>query len=62
MNMGKKMIIKTGANFCWMCSSLLASVVAIEFQIMEAYSSFDLINVRYNIYKEPRENKGKVIV
>jgi hypothetical protein len=45
-----------------MQSSLLASVVLIEFQTREAYLSFDLINVKYNIYKEPREEKEKVIV
>jgi hypothetical protein len=33
-----------------------------EFQTREAYLSFDLINVKYNIYKEPREEKEKVIV
>jgi hypothetical protein len=45
-----------------MRSSLLASVVVTEFQTTEAYSIFDLINVQYNIYKDPREDKGKVIV
>jgi hypothetical protein len=45
-----------------MRSSLLASVVVIEFQTTEAYSSLDLIKVQYNIYREPREEKGKVIV
>jgi hypothetical protein len=45
-----------------MRSSLLASVVVIEFQTTEAYSSFDLIKVQYSIYREPREEKGKVIV
>jgi hypothetical protein len=45
-----------------MRSSLLASVVVIKFQKKEAYSSFDLINVQYNIYKEIGEEKGKVIV
>jgi hypothetical protein len=44
-----------------MRSGLLASVVVTEFQTTEAYSSLDLINVQYNIYKEPMEEKGKVI-
>jgi hypothetical protein len=44
-----------------MRSSLLASVVVTEFHTTEAYSSLDLINVQYNIYKEPRQEKGKVI-
>jgi hypothetical protein len=43
-----------------MRSSLLASVVVTEFQTTEAYSSFDLIKVQYSIYREPREEKGKV--
>jgi hypothetical protein len=62
MNMREKTIAKRAAIFCWMCSSLLASVVVIEFQTTEAYSSFDLIKVQYNIYRDPREEKGKVIV
>jgi hypothetical protein len=45
-----------------MRSSLLASVVVIEFQTTEAYASFDLSKVQYSIYREPREEKGKVIV
>jgi hypothetical protein len=38
-----------------MRSSLLASAVVIEFQTMEAYSSFDLMKVKYNTYKQSRE-------
>jgi hypothetical protein len=44
-----------------MRSSLLASVAIIEFKTTEAYSSLDLISVKYSIYKEPREEKGNVI-
>jgi hypothetical protein len=41
MDMGKEAIITRAANFCWMRSSLLASVVIIEFQTTEVYLSFD---------------------
>jgi hypothetical protein len=43
-----------------MHSSLLASVVVIELQIIEAYSSFDPTKVKYNIYRQSREENDKV--
>jgi hypothetical protein len=48
--MGEEMI-----NFCWMRSSLLASVDVIEFQTTEAYSNLDLTEVKYSTYKHSRE-------
>jgi hypothetical protein len=45
-----------------MHSSLLASVVIIEFQTTEAYSSLDLTKVKYNIYRQSREENEKVKV
>jgi hypothetical protein len=45
-----------------MRSSLLASVVVIEFRTTEAYSSFDLTKVKYNIYRQSREENEKVKV
>jgi hypothetical protein len=56
MNLGEKTIVTKS------CELLMASVVVIEFQTKEAYSSLDLITVQYKIYKEPRKEKGKVIV
>jgi hypothetical protein len=43
-----------------MLSSLLASVDVMEFQIIEAYSNFDLTNVKYSTYKQSREEDLKV--
>jgi hypothetical protein len=43
-----------------MCSSLLASVVVIEFQTTEAYSSLDLTKVKYKIRRQSREENEKV--
>jgi hypothetical protein len=49
-----------------MRSSVLASVVVIEFQTTEAYSSLDLTKVKYNIYiyiyRHSREENEKVKV
>jgi hypothetical protein len=45
----------TDAKFCWMHSSLLASVEVMEFQIIETYYNFDLTKVRYSTYKHSRE-------
>jgi hypothetical protein len=45
-----------------MLSSLLASVVVIEFQTTEAHSSLDLTKVKYNIYRQSREENEKVNV
>lgn len=44
---------------CWMSSSLLVSVVIIEFQTTEAYSSFDLSKAKYNIRRQLIEEKVK---
>jgi hypothetical protein len=37
-------MIEMDENFCWMCSSLLASVDVTEFRTTEAYPN-DLINI-----------------
>jgi hypothetical protein len=44
-------------NFCWMCSSLLASVDVIEFHTTEAYSNLGLTKVKYKTNKHSREEK-----
>jgi hypothetical protein len=44
-------------NFCWMRSSLLASVDVIEFHTTEAYSNLGLTKVKYKTYKHSREEK-----
>jgi hypothetical protein len=44
-----------------MVSSLLASVDVIEFQTAEAYSSFDLSNVKYNRHKQSRDENLKLM-
>jgi hypothetical protein len=62
MDMEKETITIKAANFCWMCSSFLASVVTIEFLTAEVYSSFDLTKVKYNIYRQSREENEKVKV
>jgi hypothetical protein len=59
MDMGKETIITRAANFCSMRSSL---VVVIEFQTTETYSSFDLTKVKYNIYRQSREENENVKV
>jgi hypothetical protein len=38
-----------------MISSFLASVDAIEFQIKEAHSNLELINVKYNVCTQIKE-------
>jgi hypothetical protein len=43
-----------------MRSSLLASLCVIELQTTEAYSSFDLINVKYNTHKELGKRREKL--
>jgi hypothetical protein len=45
-----------------MRSSLFASVVIIEFQTTDAYSSLDLTNVIYNVSIHSSEEKLKVIL
>jgi hypothetical protein len=45
-----------------MHSSLLASVVVMEFQTTETYSSLDLIKVKYNVYRQSSEENEKVKV
>jgi hypothetical protein len=49
------------ANFCWMRSNVLASVDVREFQTTEPYSNLHLTNVKYSIYKQPREENLKVM-
>jgi hypothetical protein len=44
-----------------MHSSLLASVDVIEFQTTEAYSNLDPNDVKYNIYKQSRDENLKVM-
>jgi hypothetical protein len=48
--------------FCWMHSILLASVDVIEFQTKEAYSTFDLTGVKYNMYIHVEDEKVNVTV
>jgi hypothetical protein len=55
--MREKTIKQTDVNFCWMRSSLLASVDVIEFHTTEAYSYLDLIKVKYKTYKHSREER-----
>jgi hypothetical protein len=38
----------------------LGSVAAIVFQTRKAYSSFDLISVKYNVHTYERDEKAKV--
>jgi hypothetical protein len=42
-----------------MRSNLLASVGVIEFQTAEAYSSLDLNDVNYNMYRHSKDEKVK---
>jgi hypothetical protein len=46
---GKNYKNKTHVNFCWMRSSLLASVDVIEFHTTEACSNLGLTKVKYKI-------------
>jgi hypothetical protein len=46
-----KTMTTADVNFCWMRSSLLASVDVIEFHTTEAYSNLDRTKVKYNTYK-----------
>jgi hypothetical protein len=46
---------QTDVNFCWMRSSILASVDVIEFHTTEAYSNLGLTKVKYETYKHSRE-------
>jgi hypothetical protein len=55
--MKEKTIKQINANFCWMCSSLLASVNMTEFQTAEAYSSLDLPKVKCSMQGNSREEK-----
>jgi hypothetical protein len=58
---GGKRQTQTEANFCWMRSSLVASVNVIEFKISEAYSNLHLTNVKYTTYRYSREETVKVM-
>jgi hypothetical protein len=51
---------QTATNFCWMCSSLLASIDVIEFQTTEACSSLDVTRVKYNMYIYSMDEEMKV--
>jgi hypothetical protein len=62
MDMGKETIITKGCKLLLDAFQFLASVVVIEFQTTEAYSSFDLTKVKYNIYRQSREENEKVKV
>jgi hypothetical protein len=46
MGMGKEMLKQRNENFCWMGSSLLASLDAIKFQTTEEHSGLDITRVK----------------
>jgi hypothetical protein len=62
MDIGKETIITKGCKRLLDAFQLLASVVVIEFQTAEAYSSSYLTKVKYNVCRQSREENEKVKV
>jgi hypothetical protein len=56
----KETLKKRAADFCRMCSSLLAIADIREFETTEVYSSLDITRVKYNMYIHPRDEQEKV--
>jgi hypothetical protein len=54
-----KTVKSKSCKFLLILSNLLASVDIIEFQITEAYSSLDLMRVKYNRYRHSMEEIGE---
>jgi hypothetical protein len=62
MDLGKETIRTEGADFRWMCFTLLASVDITEFITTNAYSSLDLTRVKYNVNIDSRDEKMKAML
>jgi hypothetical protein len=58
--MGGEIYGRTDANFCWMHSSLLASVDVTEFQTTRACADFDPYSMKRNRHIETERWKSEV--